>query len=147
VTASRGVDQDVDPAMAICDVAHRGFDGSFKTSSLGSPCGIHPAAVPMHRGGLAALEGVITRPVRGLSSSQLALAWRTGDHRPLVVDYARACLQAARFHLGPACPGPVPTTSPPPALGLHGQSGVQYHWPRSGITLISCVCRLGANRG
>ena len=45
---------------------------------------------------LIALEGVITRPVRGLSPSQLALAWRTGDRRPLVVDYARACRQAAR---------------------------------------------------
>ena len=44
---------------------------------------------------LIALEGVITRPVRGLSHSQLALAWRTGDHRPLVVGYARACRQAA----------------------------------------------------
>jgi DNA-binding transcriptional LysR family regulator len=45
---------------------------------------------------LIALEGVVTRPVRGLSPSQLALAWRTGDHRPLVLDYARACRQAAR---------------------------------------------------
>jgi DNA-binding transcriptional LysR family regulator len=45
---------------------------------------------------LIALEGVITRPVRGLSPSQLALAWRTGDHRPLVMDYARACRQAAQ---------------------------------------------------
>ena len=45
---------------------------------------------------LIALEGVITRPVRGLPPSQLALAWRTGDHRPLVLDYARACQQAAR---------------------------------------------------
>lgn len=40
---------------------------------------------------LVALEGVITRPVRGLSSSQLALAWRVGEDRPLVVDYVRAC--------------------------------------------------------
>jgi DNA-binding transcriptional LysR family regulator len=44
---------------------------------------------------LIALEGVITRPVRGLSPSQLALAWRAGDRRPLVLDYARACRQAA----------------------------------------------------
>ncbi|HEX6449197.1 MAG TPA: LysR family transcriptional regulator [Trebonia sp.] len=42
---------------------------------------------------LVALDGVITRPVCGLSSSRLALAWRTGDRRPLVRDYARACLQ------------------------------------------------------
>ena len=42
---------------------------------------------------LVALDGVITRPVRGLSPSRLALAWRTGDHRPLVRDYARACQQ------------------------------------------------------
>src|SRR5580700_5969484 len=46
-----------------------------------------------------ALEGVITRPVRGLSPSQLALAWRKGDHRPLIHDYARACRQAVR-HAG-----------------------------------------------
>jgi len=42
---------------------------------------------------LVALDGVITRPVGGLSPSRLALAWRTGDHRPLVRDYARACQQ------------------------------------------------------
>jgi DNA-binding transcriptional LysR family regulator len=48
---------------------------------------------------LIALEGVITRPVRGLSPSQLALAWRTGDHRPLILDYARACQQAVQ-HTG-----------------------------------------------
>jgi DNA-binding transcriptional LysR family regulator len=40
---------------------------------------------------LIALDGVITRPVRGLSPSQLALAWRAGDQRPLVRDYVRAC--------------------------------------------------------
>jgi DNA-binding transcriptional LysR family regulator len=43
---------------------------------------------------LVALDGVITRPVRGLSPSQLALAWRAGDDRPLVRDYARACQRA-----------------------------------------------------
>jgi DNA-binding transcriptional LysR family regulator len=43
---------------------------------------------------LIALDGVITRPVRGLSPSQLALAWRKGDRRPLIHDYARACQQA-----------------------------------------------------
>jgi DNA-binding transcriptional LysR family regulator len=45
---------------------------------------------------LVALEGVITRPVRGLSSSQLALAWRVGEDRPLVVDYVRACRRAVK---------------------------------------------------
>jgi LysR substrate binding domain-containing protein/mycothiol maleylpyruvate isomerase-like protein len=40
---------------------------------------------------LIALEGVITRPVRGISPSVLALAWRTEDRRPLILDYARAC--------------------------------------------------------
>jgi DNA-binding transcriptional LysR family regulator len=44
---------------------------------------------------LILLGGVTTRPVRGLSPSQLALAWRAGDTRPLVVDYARACRQAS----------------------------------------------------
>jgi len=43
---------------------------------------------------LIALEGVITRPVRGLSPSHLALAWRKGDHRPLIRDYARAAQRA-----------------------------------------------------
>jgi hypothetical protein len=102
----------------------------ISTSSLGSPCWIHPAAARLACprpdvitngygraregtdeaivGGqgicllaagnapLIAREGVITRPVRGLSPSQLALAWRTGDHRPLVADYARACQAAQR---------------------------------------------------
>jgi DNA-binding transcriptional LysR family regulator len=45
---------------------------------------------------LITLEGVTTRPVRGISPSQLALAWRTGDTRPLIRDYARACQQATR---------------------------------------------------
>jgi DNA-binding transcriptional LysR family regulator len=44
---------------------------------------------------LITLEGVITRPVCGISPSQLVLAWRATDHRPLVLDYARACHQAA----------------------------------------------------
>jgi DNA-binding transcriptional LysR family regulator len=43
---------------------------------------------------LIALDGVTTRPVRGLSPSQLALAWRADDTRPLVLDYVRACHQA-----------------------------------------------------
>jgi DNA-binding transcriptional LysR family regulator len=42
---------------------------------------------------LVALDGVITHPVRGLPPSKLALAWRTGDRRQLVRDYARACQQ------------------------------------------------------
>ena len=40
---------------------------------------------------LVALDGILTRPVRGISPSQLALAWRAGDPRPLVRDYVRAC--------------------------------------------------------
>ncbi|MFI0772935.1 LysR family transcriptional regulator [Streptomyces sp. NPDC021218] len=43
---------------------------------------------------LIALGGVVTRPVSGISPSRLALAWRADDHRPLVLDYARACRQA-----------------------------------------------------
>jgi DNA-binding transcriptional LysR family regulator len=45
---------------------------------------------------LVALDGVITRPVRGLSASQLALAWRADDTRPLVVDYVGACRRAVK---------------------------------------------------
>ncbi|HEY4465584.1 MAG TPA: LysR family transcriptional regulator [Streptosporangiaceae bacterium] len=48
---------------------------------------------------LVTLGGVVTRPVRGISPSRLALAWRAGDHRPLVRDYARACRQAHRTGL------------------------------------------------
>ncbi|NGO40779.1 LysR family transcriptional regulator [Streptomyces ureilyticus] len=39
---------------------------------------------------LISLGGVVTRPVHGLSPSRLALAARTDDHRPLVLDYLRA---------------------------------------------------------
>jgi DNA-binding transcriptional LysR family regulator len=45
---------------------------------------------------LITLGGVTTRPVRGVSPCQLALAWHAGDTRPLVLDYARACRGAAR---------------------------------------------------
>ena len=62
---------------------------------------------------LIALEGVITRPVRGISPSQLALAWRTGDHRPLILDYVRAVRQAARqTDEAPSAPS---RTSPSPS--------------------------------
>jgi DNA-binding transcriptional LysR family regulator len=47
---------------------------------------------------LITLGGVTTRPVNGLSPSQLALAWHQGDTRPLVLDYARASRQATRRH-------------------------------------------------
>jgi DNA-binding transcriptional LysR family regulator len=40
---------------------------------------------------LIALDGVVTRQVRGVTPSTLVLAWRAGDRRPLVLDYARAC--------------------------------------------------------
>ncbi|MEU8482563.1 LysR substrate-binding domain-containing protein [Streptomyces sp. NPDC048641] len=45
---------------------------------------------------LITLGGVGTRPVRGVSPSRLALAWRAGDRRPLVRDYARAAQEATR---------------------------------------------------
>jgi DNA-binding transcriptional LysR family regulator len=41
-------------------------------------------------------EGVVARPVSGVSPSRLALAWRTADRRPLVLDYVRACRQAGK---------------------------------------------------
>jgi LysR substrate binding domain len=44
---------------------------------------------------LITLEGVIARPVRGLSPRQLALAWRAADRRPLVLGYVRAGQQGA----------------------------------------------------
>jgi DNA-binding transcriptional LysR family regulator len=45
---------------------------------------------------LVTLGGVTTRPVHGISPSQLALAWRSDDTRPLVLAYAQACRQAVR---------------------------------------------------
>ncbi|MFJ3640147.1 LysR substrate-binding domain-containing protein [Streptomyces sp. NPDC090108] len=43
---------------------------------------------------LVSLGGVVTRPVRGISPSRLALAWRTEDRRLLVLDYVQACREA-----------------------------------------------------
>lgn len=44
---------------------------------------------------LLTLGGVVTRPVHGVAPSRYALAWRKGDHRPLVRAYAQACRPAA----------------------------------------------------
>ncbi len=44
---------------------------------------------------LITLGNVVTRPVRDISPSQLALTWRADDRRPLVLAYARACRQVA----------------------------------------------------
>ncbi|MFE1076136.1 LysR substrate-binding domain-containing protein, partial [Streptomyces sp. NPDC058783] len=44
---------------------------------------------------LITLGGVTTRPVRGLTPSRYALAWRREDEgRALVRDYAQACRRA-----------------------------------------------------
>ncbi|MEV0064381.1 LysR substrate-binding domain-containing protein [Nocardia sp. NPDC050718] len=43
---------------------------------------------------LVAHDGVVTRPVTGLSPCELALAWRADDVRPLVRGYAEACASA-----------------------------------------------------
>ncbi|MGW5860637.1 LysR family transcriptional regulator [Streptomyces sp. NPDC055239] len=41
---------------------------------------------------LITLGGVVTRPVRGITPSRFALAWRAGDdRRPLVSAYIKAC--------------------------------------------------------
>ncbi|MFD3429608.1 LysR family transcriptional regulator [Nocardia fluminea] len=39
-------------------------------------------------------DGVVTRPVTGVSPCELALAWRRDDNRPLVRGYVEACLLA-----------------------------------------------------
>ena len=44
---------------------------------------------------LITLGGVTTRPVNGLSPASWPWPAR-GDHRPLVLDYARACQQAVQ---------------------------------------------------
>ncbi|MGW6055620.1 LysR family transcriptional regulator [Streptomyces sp. NPDC055189] len=44
---------------------------------------------------LITLGGVVTRPVRGITPSRFALAWRAGeDRRPLVGAYIKACGEA-----------------------------------------------------
>ncbi|NKY87498.1 LysR family transcriptional regulator [Nocardia veterana] len=43
---------------------------------------------------LVAHEGVVVRQVRGISASELALAWRRGETRPLVLGYLEACRRA-----------------------------------------------------
>lgn len=44
---------------------------------------------------LITLGGVVTRPVRGITPSRFALAWRVGDdRRPLVAAYIKACGEA-----------------------------------------------------
>ncbi|MFD8210044.1 LysR family transcriptional regulator [Streptomyces sp. NPDC059695] len=40
--------------------------------------------------------GVVTRPVRDVTPSRFALAWRASDARPLVRDYARAAAEVVR---------------------------------------------------
>lgn len=55
---------------------------------------------------LVAHEGVVVRPIRGVGPSELALAWRRGDVRPLVRGY----VQAGRSALAGAA-GPGPTAS------------------------------------
>ncbi|MFD3661326.1 LysR family transcriptional regulator [Streptomyces sp. NPDC058659] len=42
---------------------------------------------------LLAREGVVIRPVRGVTPSRLVLAWRADDTRPLVHGYARAAAE------------------------------------------------------
>jgi DNA-binding transcriptional LysR family regulator len=44
---------------------------------------------------------VVTRAVRDLGPSRLALAWRRDDRRPLVTAYARACQAAAGAPMAP----------------------------------------------
>ncbi|GAA2074599.1 LysR family transcriptional regulator [Streptomyces albiaxialis] len=49
---------------------------------------------------LITLGGVVTRPVRGITPSRLALAWRADDRGPLVRDYVRACERATGGVMG-----------------------------------------------
>lgn len=43
---------------------------------------------------LVAHDGVVTKPVSGVSPCELALAWRRDDNRPLVRGYVEACAKA-----------------------------------------------------
>jgi DNA-binding transcriptional LysR family regulator len=42
-----------------------------------------------------AREGIVCIPVTGLEPARLAIAWRRGDHRPPVLDFAQSCRDAA----------------------------------------------------
>ncbi|MFG3347533.1 LysR substrate-binding domain-containing protein [Streptomyces sp. NPDC048018] len=55
---------------------------------------------------LVTRDGVVTRPVRGVSPSRFALAWRADDTRELVQGYARAAAAVA-------APGPGRTAQEP----------------------------------
>jgi len=54
---------------------------------------------------LVTLGGVVTRPVRGISPSRFALAWRRDAAGPLVSAYAAACRQAVAGGDGDAAGG------------------------------------------
>jgi DNA-binding transcriptional LysR family regulator len=61
---------------------------------------------------LVTLGGVVTRPVRGISPSRFALAWRRDAAGPLVRAYAAACRQvvAGGARPGTGAPGGGPGT-------------------------------------
>lgn len=51
-------------------------------------------------------DGIVTRPVHGLTPSQLALVWRTDDHRDAVRDFQHAAATALSRHSGYAAAAP-----------------------------------------
>ena len=46
-------------------------------------------------------QGVVSRPVSGLSPSQLVVAWRANDHRPIVRDFVQAAIATRTEPGGP----------------------------------------------
>lgn len=61
---------------------------------------------------LLARGGIVTRPLTGGPTGQLALVWRRDDRRPIVTSYTQACTQIvrsrARKTTGTAFPPPNP---------------------------------------
>lgn len=65
---------------------------------------------------LLARDGVVTRPVDGISPSRFALAWRADDPRGLVQDYARAVAEVAGAVAAGTGPGAVAVGTGPGAV-------------------------------
>ncbi|MGW3241791.1 LysR substrate-binding domain-containing protein [Streptomyces sp. NPDC001070] len=57
--------------------------------------GLGVALVAQGNAELYPRPGVVARPVRGLAPAELALAWRSDDHRPEVAEFVAAFPEAA----------------------------------------------------
>ena len=81
-------DQRTAPAQVVAEVATA--DETFEAVASG----VGVVLVSAGNAEIYRREGFICLPVRGLSPSELAVVWRTGDHRPAVHSFIDACLAA-----------------------------------------------------